>query len=267
MEKSTFDDYFQNDKHGGNAGSGVMRGTVSRIYHNEHRVDVDLGPYDQPLIYIQYDSGEPSVGPNVGPHKLPRVGSPVKVSMDQGKSYGLSNGIAFGGGYTKGDFPAPSHPGIKDNPGVQAMQYPIAERDEISPGSIEYYDEKGARHTLLMAKGSYQSMGSNDQRDKGISLTDAEKKGLDAMNALAAVSNNAGKLAAGASALTNSAEGLQDMSQQFTQIGAGMDGGHRAMSSAGGAFGEQIKAQTDSMAMSANAGGLASGNPDFNSLR
>lgn len=248
---------------------GILQGYIFQVYPESHRADIMVYEHggEHLLPNVRVGSGWTG-GPNTGIHALPRVGTPVQVLLkrpnqrywSQGSGRAEVIGVNFGS-----ENEPPKHISQKGEKNYYVFQSHISDGEDVSPGSIDLWDDKGGKHSLMTSKGTNMSMGVDDARAKGISLTSSEKKCMDAANTLAVAAQKADAINNLAST-TAGAQDLQTMGQGFASMAQDLEAGHRAMSESGDLFGTQIQDQTSAFGVANNATGLAMGSTSIDHL-
>lgn len=254
-EKPPFEDTFNPLNESWTNPGGSTQGFVTKVYHDLHRVDVYLPEFNFTAYEVPVKATW-AAGPGTGTHNLPSVGTPVEVEKRQGKSAGMGKFLVTGVVNT-GDNPPPMHPSLKGQENYWAMQGKVGVPGQESPGSLQMMDEQGGMHTLAMGKVTHQGQGLGDQRDKGLSITQAEQHGIKAANGTALANDTANRL---------DPSDMANLSKGFNAISGQLSNALRATTNAGSSFADQVTGQAEATALAKSAAGLASGNPSYDSL-
>jgi uncharacterized protein involved in type VI secretion and phage assembly len=252
FNRPTWDDTFghYNDQWADPA-KGPMTGRVveGSQKSDPHRVDVYL-----PLMNITLHNVRVSVpwsaGAGTGIHALPHDGAEVKVEMKHGKHGGVGQAEVTGVMYSEGDYPAPSHPSLKDQKNFYAVQGRLGSGYDYTPGSIQMLDDQGGHSQLIVGKETHHAQGATDTRHKGLSQTEPEMHGMFAANSLAQAADMAAKLDP-----TN----MGGLAQGFAAISKQIGQAEKATTSTALTHARQVMAQADTVAIGQGAGALAAG--------
>lgn len=252
FSRPTWDDTFghHNDRWA-SAAKGPMVGRVVAGSQDVdgHRVDVYVPHFGITMRRVRVATNW-SAGEGTGIHALPHDGAEVKVEMKHGKSAGYGQAEVTGVLYSEGDYPAPSHPSLKDQKNFFAIQGRLGQDDDFAPGSLQLWDEQGGRHDLLMGKETHHGQGATDSRHKGISMTEPEQHGLFSANNLARAGNMAAKL---------DPSDMAGLSKGFAAVGKQVRQAEAATTSTALTHARQVMGQADTVAIGNGAGTLAAG--------
>lgn len=249
--------------------TGVVQGFIRKTYPESHRADIVIYESGSEHVLPNVRIGSPwTGGPNTGIHALPRPGTPVQVLLKRPSQRYWSNGYGKAeviGINFASENPPPQHISQKDEINYYAFQSHMSIGEDISPSSFELRDDKGGIHTLDAGKTTQMSMGTTDNRAKGVSLTGSEKKSLDASNSLS-VAFKTSKEITNIVTPNASAEVLNTMSASFNSMARSVDSGAQAMSQSSVMFGSQLKSQTKAASIALNASNLSKGITDIDTL-
>lgn len=252
FQRPTWDDTFGHYNNEWNdPARGPMVGRVVAGSQNidTHRVDVYIPHFNLNLYQVRVSTPW-SAGEGTGIHALPHDLAEVHVQMKHGKHAGTGHAEITGTAFSEGDYPAPSHPSLKDQKNFFAIQGRVGQGDDFSPGTLQMFDDAGGHHELVMGKKVHHSQGQTDSRHKGVSMTETEQHGLFASNSLAQASDMAAKL--DPSNMGGLANGFAALSQQVGQA-------ENATTSAALTHARSVANQADTVAIGNGAASIAAG--------
>lgn len=252
MTRGSFDDSFghYNDQHS-HAAKGPMTGHVIPGSQDikTHRVDVSIPHFGVVMRRIRVSTPW-SAGAGTGIHALPHDNAEVKVEMKHGKSSGFGQAEVTGVMNSEGDFPTLSHPALANQRNFFAIQGRSGQGDSFTPGSIQFWDEQGGKHNLIVGKETHHAQGATDSRHKGMSMTEPEQHGLFSSNSLARAANMAAKL---------DVSNMNSLANGFAAVGKQVRQAEAATTSTALTHARQTMGQADTVAIGGGAAGLAAG--------
>jgi len=135
------------------------------------------------------------VGPGTGQIDVPGIGTEVKLTNNQSRSYGNAKNYVSLGNVFSSDFPHPTHPSLFDPKtkklklGTYGYQGGLAVGDNTTPASVHFHDTDGGYHDLTMGKRTDRRFGAIDNSADGPAVTPDDVSGMKAGNGIALAHN------------------------------------------------------------------------------
>lgn len=207
------------------------------------------------------------VGPGTGQIDVPGIGTEVKLTNNQTRSYGIAKNYTSLGNVFSSDFPHPSHPSLFDPKtkklklGTYGYQGGVQIGDSTTPASVQFHDTEGGYHDLTMGKRTDRRFGAIDNSADGPSVTPDDVSGIKAANG---VSLTHSALAEVPVIDPESSSDLSALAQVFDKSSTNLGLSAVSMENAADSFSDTVGKQAEALAIAnwAEQAGYGESEPD-----